>query len=147
MIERLTKLKERLLILESGKWLFPIQERLKMAATIRDAILNDTQLAESCDSNIEISEMRRDILERAKSFIDTTIKDVLDDTPKFPNNENLLVENYSESRKELSAIVSEELSSTIGKDDNSAHLQSSVFKLSKDLIDSIHEEGIVAYTS
>ena len=29
----------------------------------------------------------------------------------------------------------------------SAHLQSSVFKLSKDLIDSIHEEGIVAYTS
>ena len=30
---------------------------------------------------------------------------------------------------------------------NSAHLQSSVFKLSKDLIDSIHEEGIVAYTS
>ena len=32
-------------------------------------------------------------------------------------------------------------------DDNEAHLQSSVFKLSKDLIDSIHEEGIVAYTS
>ena len=29
----------------------------------------------------------------------------------------------------------------------SAHLQSSVFQLSKDLIDSIHEEGIVAYTS
>ena len=29
----------------------------------------------------------------------------------------------------------------------SAHLQSSVFKLSNDLIDSIHEEGIVAYTS
>lgn len=28
-----------------------------------------------------------------------------------------------------------------------AHLQSSVFKLSKDLIDSIYEEGIVAYTS
>ena len=34
------------------------------------------------------------------------------------------------------------------KDKNfKAHLQSSVFKLSKDLIDSIHEEGIVAYTS
>ena len=33
------------------------------------------------------------------------------------------------------------------KGDYSAHLQSSVFKLSKDLIDSIHEEGIVAYTS
>ena len=31
--------------------------------------------------------------------------------------------------------------------DKMAHLQSSVFKLSKDLIDSIHEEGIVAYTS
>lgn len=31
--------------------------------------------------------------------------------------------------------------------ENTAHLQSSVFKLSKDLIDSIHEEGIVAYTS
>lgn len=31
--------------------------------------------------------------------------------------------------------------------DETAHLQSSVFKLSKDLIDSIHEEGIVAYTS
>ena len=31
--------------------------------------------------------------------------------------------------------------------EKSAHLQSSVFKLSKDLIDSIHEEGIVAYTS
>lgn len=28
-----------------------------------------------------------------------------------------------------------------------AHLQSSVFDLSKDLIDSIHEEGVVAYTS
>ena len=28
-----------------------------------------------------------------------------------------------------------------------AHLQSSVFKLSNDLLDSIHEEGIVAYTS
>ena len=32
-------------------------------------------------------------------------------------------------------------------DEKEAHLQSSVFKLSKDLIDSIHEEGIVAYTS
>ena len=32
-------------------------------------------------------------------------------------------------------------------DPKTAHLQSSVFKLSKDLIDSIHEEGIVAYTS
>ena len=32
-------------------------------------------------------------------------------------------------------------------DRKEAHLQSSVFKLSKDLIDSIHEEGIVAYTS
>lgn len=32
-------------------------------------------------------------------------------------------------------------------DHKEAHLQSSVFKLSKDLIDSIHEEGIVAYTS
>ena len=32
-------------------------------------------------------------------------------------------------------------------EENEAHLQSSVFKLSKDLIDSIHEEGIVAYTS
>ena len=36
---------------------------------------------------------------------------------------------------------------TLGKIINLAHLQSSVFKLSKDLIDSIHEEGIVAYTS
>ena len=35
----------------------------------------------------------------------------------------------------------------IKNDDLWAHLQSSVFKLSKDLIDSIHEEGIVAYTS
>ena len=34
-----------------------------------------------------------------------------------------------------------------GKRPKAAHLQSSVFKLSKDLIDSIHEEGIVAYTS
>ena len=33
------------------------------------------------------------------------------------------------------------------KEGKTAHLQSSVFKLSKDLIDSIHEEGIVAYTS
>ena len=33
------------------------------------------------------------------------------------------------------------------KEEILAHLQSSVFKLSKDLIDSIHEEGIVAYTS
>ena len=33
------------------------------------------------------------------------------------------------------------------EEDKVAHLQSSVFKLSKDLIDSIHEEGIVAYTS
>ena len=33
------------------------------------------------------------------------------------------------------------------KSEKLAHLQSSVFKLSKDLIDSIHEEGIVAYTS
>ena len=34
-----------------------------------------------------------------------------------------------------------------GEFHRTAHLQSSVFKLSKDLIDSIHEEGIVAYTS
>lgn len=37
--------------------------------------------------------------------------------------------------------------SSLNLTDISAHLQSSVFKLSKDLIDSIHEEGIVAYTS
>ena len=119
MIERLTKLKDNLFILESEKFLFPIKERLKMAATIRDAIINDIQLAESCDSNIEMAEMRRDILERAKSFIDATIKDILDDNPKFPNNENLLVENYSESLKELLDIVVDELSSPIWNDDNS----------------------------
>ena len=39
------------------------------------------------------------------------------------------------------------LQSIEGKRAVVAHLQSSVFKLSKDLIDSIHEEGIVAYTS
>ena len=119
MITRISELKENLLILESEKCLFPVKERLKMAATIRDAILNDTQLAESCDSNIEVAEMRRDILERVKSFIDATIKDILDDNPKFPNNKNLLVENYSESLKELSDIVIEELSSPIWNDDNS----------------------------
>jgi len=37
--------------------------------------------------------------------------------------------------------------SKMGEFEKKAHLQSSVFKLSKDLIDSIHEEGIVAYTS
>ena len=41
-------------------------------------------------------------------------------------------------KKELPMLILSELM---------AHLQSSVFKLSKDLIDSIHEEGIVAYTS
>ena len=35
----------------------------------------------------------------------------------------------------------------VNRSKEQAHLQSSVFKLSKDLIDSIHEEGIVAYTS
>ena len=40
-----------------------------------------------------------------------------------------------------------ELRHWLKENHNTAHLQSSVFKLSKDLIDSIHEEGIVAYTS
>ena len=40
-----------------------------------------------------------------------------------------------------------DLGLTLEGKDFLAHLQSSVFKLSKDLIDSIHEEGIVAYTS
>ena len=39
------------------------------------------------------------------------------------------------------------LASGLERTSKRAHLQSSVFKLSKDLIDSIHEEGVVAYTS
>ena len=47
----------------------------------------------------------------------------------------------------FSGAVSEIIVSSDNDPVESAHLQSSVFKLSKDLIDSIHEEGIVAYTS
>ena len=43
--------------------------------------------------------------------------------------------------------LDDEAFDTIYYKGKTAHLQSSVFKLSKDLIDSIHEEGIVAYTS
>lgn len=107
------------MVLESNKELFPISERLKMAAIIRDAALDDSQLANACDSDIEMAEKRRNILDRAKSLIDATIKDILNDNPNFPNNENLLIENYSESRKELSDIVIEELSSPTWNDDHS----------------------------
>ena len=44
-------------------------------------------------------------------------------------------------------LIANDLHSTPKKSKKRAHLQSSVFKLSKDLIDSIHEEDIVAYTS
>ena len=47
----------------------------------------------------------------------------------------------------LKGTVTDELGEPIEHMEITAHLQSSVFKLSKDLIDSIHEEGIVAYTS
>lgn len=56
----------------------------------------------------------------------------------------------SVSRYQVADKYHEYLLTVLGQpdlDDISAHLQSSVFKLSKDLIDSIHEEGIVAYTS
>lgn len=47
----------------------------------------------------------------------------------------------------LLTVLEQHLQALDIKMDILAHLQSSVFKLSKDLIDSIHEEGIVAYTS
>ena len=49
--------------------------------------------------------------------------------------------------KERFGHICNEDINTVKTEDIPAHLQSSVFKLSKDLIDSIHEEGIVAYTS
>ena len=52
---------------------------------------------------------------------------------------------HTESRANVTAGMIETLKRWEGQ--KWAHLQSSVFKLSKDLIDSIHEEGIVAYTS
>ena len=47
----------------------------------------------------------------------------------------------------ISLSIVEDIDDMHQKREIPAHLQSSVFKLSKDLIDSIHEEGIVAYTS
>ena len=64
-----------------------------------------------------------------------------------PENDSLL-----EVEVRSLAIVNDELYAFMTETEDidyseEAHLQSSVFKLSKDLIDSIHEEGIVAYTS
>ena len=63
-------------------------------------------------------------------------------------------QNYKELFKPefFDLVIVDECHRGSAKDDSNwreilAHLQSSVFKLSKDLIDSIHEEGIVAYTS
>ena len=55
----------------------------------------------------------------------------------------------SEYEEDFFSYVREYSKKYISEEDalKAAHLQSSVFKLSKDLIDSIHEEGIVAYTS
>ena len=64
-----------------------------------------------------------------------------------PENDSML-----EVKVRSLAIVNDELYAFMSETEDidyseEAHLQSSVFKLSKDLIDSIHEEGIVAYTS
>ena len=64
-----------------------------------------------------------------------------------PENDSLL-----EVEVRSLAIVNDELYAFMTETEDidyseEAHLQSSVFKLFKDLIDSIHEEGIVAYTS
>lgn len=113
MVEKLRELEEKLLILESNRELFSIVERLKMAVSIRNAALNDSQLAESCESDAELSEKRGEIFERCKTFINATIEAILTDNPDFPNNENLLVDNYSESRNELLNIVVNELGNTL----------------------------------
>ena len=113
MVEKLRELEEKLLILESNRELFSIVERLKMAVSIRNAALNDSQLAESCESDAELSEKRGEIFERSKTFINATIEAILTDNPDFPNNENLLVDNYSESQNELLNIVVNELGNTL----------------------------------
>ena len=57
-------------------------------------------------------------------------------------------ESYEPPKLEvLEIMVEQAVLQASGYGPDRAHLQSSVFKLSKDLIDSIHEEGIVAYTS
>lgn len=113
MVEKLKELEEKLLILESNRELFSIVERLKMAVSIRNAALNDSQLAESCESDADLSEKRGAIFERSKTFINATIEAILTDNPDFPNNENLLVDNYSESQNELLNIVVNELGNTL----------------------------------
>ena len=61
---------------------------------------------------------------------------------------DILLQKYNEAKGANSSIsLSVARKAALNVGDKLAHLQSSVFKLSKDLIDSIHEEGIVAYTS
>lgn len=117
MTKTLRELEDKLLMLESNKELFSISESLKMAASIRDTALEDSQLTEACDADTSVSEKRREILERTKSFIDTTIEDIVNDNQDFPNNDDLYVENYPESRKELAEIIHDELSSPLWNND------------------------------
>ena len=62
----------------------------------------------------------------------------------FSEKKLQLIEAIKQGNYQVQPILGIEIPKGNGK---TAHLQSSVFKLSKDLIDSIHEEGIVAYTS
>lgn len=117
MTKTLRELENKLLMLESNKELFSISESLKMAASIRDSALEDSQLTEACDADATVSEKRREILERTKSFIDSTIEDIVNDNQDFPNNDDLFVEDYSESCKELSEIIHDELSCPLWNND------------------------------
>ena len=59
-----------------------------------------------------------------------------------------MAENNNLNRLKVALVERQKTSKWLAEQmEKRAHLQSSVFKLSKDLIDSIHEEGIVAYTS
>ena len=69
-----------------------------------------------------------DLIEQGKANLDNTIQKAKNKILDLAIHGRLVPQDYND-------------------EPTPAHLQSSVFKLSKDLIDSIHEEGIVAYTS
>lgn len=100
---------EQFEVFKSSQDNFLTKEKLQLVCIIRDNVVNDEEIRESCECEPLLATKRKELLEAIKSYIDGLISEVTAMSIDLEGKCEYLIKDFGTAKAELSQIVKKEM--------------------------------------
>lgn len=108
-MDKLTKAREQISVLQKNAQLFDIQECLNMSSAIRNNLIADTDIEEACLNDANLSKDRKEVLDQIQSYQHNVISQITDCSTILIEKESANISDFCSANEQLHTIASEEL--------------------------------------